>query len=92
MSMIKIESYLIIDKLRVVDDAVDKLSKTFLVKMERVFSQDNDDVDKQLPPTNKTFLIKMECADTEGVVQGLVYPEDNSFGALVPPPEVEALF
>ena len=45
MSMIKIESYLIVDKLRVVDDAVDKLSKTFLVKMERVFSQDNDDVD-----------------------------------------------
>ena len=38
MSMIKIESYLIVDKLRDIDDAVDKLSsKTFLVKMERVF-------------------------------------------------------
>ena len=61
--MIKIESYLIVDKLRDVDDAVVKLSKTFLVKMERVFSQDDDDVDKQLPPTNKTFLIKMESAD-----------------------------
>ena len=45
MSMIKIESYLIVDKLRDVDDAVVKVSKTFLVKMEmeRVFSQDNDD-------------------------------------------------
>jgi len=42
MSMIKIESYLIVDKLRDVDDAVVKVSKTFLVKMERVFSQDND--------------------------------------------------
>ena len=47
---IKIESYLIVDKLRDIDDAVDKLSsKTFLVKMERVFSQDNDHVDKPLP-------------------------------------------
>ena len=27
------------------------------------FSQDDDDVDKPLPPTNKTFLIKMESAD-----------------------------
>ena len=37
MSMIKIESYLIDDKSRDVNDAVDKLSKTFLVKIERVF-------------------------------------------------------
>ena len=37
MSMIKIESYLIVEKLRDIDGAVDKLSKTFLVKMERVF-------------------------------------------------------
>ena len=36
MSMIKIESYLIDDKSRDVDGAVDKVSKTFLVKMERV--------------------------------------------------------
>jgi len=36
--MIKIESYLIVEKLRDVDGAVDKLSKTaFLVKIERVF-------------------------------------------------------
>ena len=38
MSMMKIESYLIVDKLRDVDGAVVKVSKTFLVKMERVFS------------------------------------------------------
>ena len=38
MSMIKIESYLIDDKSRDVNDAVDKVSKTFLVKIERVFS------------------------------------------------------
>jgi len=80
--MMKIESYLIVDKLRDIDDAVDKISKTFLVKMERVFSQDNDDVDKPLPITNKT--IKMESAGTH-LLLAMMMTMLRFYQAMAPP-------